>query len=242
MVALPRRATARWSRSRSSGCPNPLEFGIIIVDDDGRIERFLEKPTWGQVFSDTVNTGIYIMEPEVFDHVATGRVGRLVERRLPAAAGDGRAGLRLRRRRRTGRTSAPTRAISRRRPTCSTVKSTSTSTASRCQPGRLGRRGRRGRPGRDPQGPAVHRRLRQGRGRRRAARVHRARQQRRREERRVPAPGRRARQRLHRSARQPARLRHRQEHRHHARRPGRGRRRRSATSASSRRRRSSRPG
>ncbi|MEY9212638.1 mannose-1-phosphate guanyltransferase [Thermobifida halotolerans] len=51
---------------------NPLEFGIIIVDDDGRIQRFLEKPTWGQVFSDTVNTGIYIMEPEVLEHVAAG--------------------------------------------------------------------------------------------------------------------------------------------------------------------------
>ncbi|GAA4226274.1 mannose-1-phosphate guanyltransferase [Actinomadura meridiana] len=52
--------------------PNPLEFGIIIVDDDGRVQRFLEKPTWGQVFSDTVNTGIYVMEPEVLDHVAAG--------------------------------------------------------------------------------------------------------------------------------------------------------------------------
>ncbi|MCP2341786.1 mannose-1-phosphate guanyltransferase [Actinomadura rupiterrae] len=52
--------------------PNPLEFGIIIVDEQGRIQRFLEKPTWGQVFSDTVNTGIYVMEPEVLDHVAEG--------------------------------------------------------------------------------------------------------------------------------------------------------------------------
>ncbi|MDH6709704.1 mannose-1-phosphate guanylyltransferase/phosphomannomutase [Kitasatospora sp. MAA19] len=52
--------------------PNPLEFGITITDDDGRVERFLEKPTWGQVFSDTVNTGIYVMEPEVFDYVAAG--------------------------------------------------------------------------------------------------------------------------------------------------------------------------
>ena len=49
--------------------PNPLEFGITIVDEEGRVERFLEKPTWGQVFSDTVNTGIYVMEPEVFDYV-----------------------------------------------------------------------------------------------------------------------------------------------------------------------------
>ncbi len=53
--------------------PDPLEFGIVIQTDDGRIERFLEKPTWGQVFSDTVNTGIYVMEPEVFAHVEPGR-------------------------------------------------------------------------------------------------------------------------------------------------------------------------
>jgi len=45
--------------------PDPLEFGIVIADEDGRIQRFLEKPTWGQVFSDTVNTGIYVMQPEV---------------------------------------------------------------------------------------------------------------------------------------------------------------------------------
>ncbi len=52
--------------------PDPLEFGITIVDDENRVQRFLEKPTWGQVFSDTVNTGIYVMEPEVFDHVQAG--------------------------------------------------------------------------------------------------------------------------------------------------------------------------
>ena len=49
--------------------PNPLEFGIVIADEDGRIQRFLEKPTWGQVFSDTVNTGIYVMEPEVLAEI-----------------------------------------------------------------------------------------------------------------------------------------------------------------------------
>ena len=58
--------------------PNPLEFGIIIVGEDGRIQRFLEKPTWGQVFSDTVNTGIYVMEPEVLAEVAARGVRGLV--------------------------------------------------------------------------------------------------------------------------------------------------------------------
>jgi mannose-1-phosphate guanylyltransferase/phosphomannomutase len=50
---------------------NPLAFGIVILDrETGRIERFLEKPTWGQVFSDTINTGIYILQPEVLGRVA----------------------------------------------------------------------------------------------------------------------------------------------------------------------------
>jgi mannose-1-phosphate guanylyltransferase/phosphomannomutase len=52
---------------------NPLEFGIVVTDEDGRIERFLEKPSWGQVFSDTINTGIYVLEPEVLRHVPTDR-------------------------------------------------------------------------------------------------------------------------------------------------------------------------
>lgn len=44
---------------------DPSEFGIVITEEDGRIQRFLEKPGWSEVFSDTVNTGIYILEPEI---------------------------------------------------------------------------------------------------------------------------------------------------------------------------------
>ena len=44
--------------------PNPLEFGVVITEDDGRISRFLEKPSWGEVFSDTINTGIYVLASE----------------------------------------------------------------------------------------------------------------------------------------------------------------------------------
>ncbi len=46
---------------------DPLQFGVVITDNDGRISKFLEKPDWGEVFSDTINTGIYILEPEVLD-------------------------------------------------------------------------------------------------------------------------------------------------------------------------------
>jgi len=53
--------------------PDPLDFGVVVTDDNGLIERFLEKPTWGQVFSDMINTGIYVMEPEVFQHIPEGK-------------------------------------------------------------------------------------------------------------------------------------------------------------------------
>lgn len=47
----------------------PLEYGVVVTENDGRISRFLEKPSWGEVFSDTVNTGIYILEPEILEMI-----------------------------------------------------------------------------------------------------------------------------------------------------------------------------
>jgi mannose-1-phosphate guanylyltransferase/phosphomannomutase len=54
--------------------PNPLEFGVVVTDESGSITRFLEKPGWAEVFSDTVNTGMYILEPEVFEMMEPGKV------------------------------------------------------------------------------------------------------------------------------------------------------------------------
>ena len=48
---------------------DPLEYGIVITDTEGHIVRFLEKPSWGEVFSDTVNTGIYVLEPSVWNDI-----------------------------------------------------------------------------------------------------------------------------------------------------------------------------
>src|SRR3984885_9281955 len=52
---------------------NPLEFGVVVTDESGRITRFLEKPSWGEVFSDTINTGIYVLEPGILDRMIRGR-------------------------------------------------------------------------------------------------------------------------------------------------------------------------
>lgn len=51
---------------------NPLQFGVVIANEDDRIEKFLEKPSWGEVFSDTINTGIYIIEPEILEYIPHG--------------------------------------------------------------------------------------------------------------------------------------------------------------------------
>lgn len=53
--------------------PNPLEYGVIIVDEHGAVKQFLEKPRWSEVISDTVNTGIYVLEPEVFKYIEKGK-------------------------------------------------------------------------------------------------------------------------------------------------------------------------
>jgi mannose-1-phosphate guanylyltransferase/phosphomannomutase len=54
--------------------PNPLEYGVVITESDGRIRKFLEKPSWGEVFSDTINTGIYVIEPRVLERFEVGEV------------------------------------------------------------------------------------------------------------------------------------------------------------------------
>ncbi len=51
---------------------DPLQFGVVITDKEGRITKFLEKPGWGEVFSDTINTGIYVVEPEVLELIPAG--------------------------------------------------------------------------------------------------------------------------------------------------------------------------
>ena len=48
---------------------NPLQFGVVIANEDNVIEKFLEKPSWGEVFSDTINTGIYIIESEILNYI-----------------------------------------------------------------------------------------------------------------------------------------------------------------------------
>ena len=52
---------------------NPLQFGIVLTDKEGKITKFFEKPSWSEVFSDTINTGIYVLEKETLGLVPKAR-------------------------------------------------------------------------------------------------------------------------------------------------------------------------
>ncbi|MBR2861036.1 MAG: NTP transferase domain-containing protein [Clostridia bacterium] len=48
---------------------NPLEYGVVLTDKEGRVTSFLEKPQWENVVSNTVNTGIYVINKSVLSKV-----------------------------------------------------------------------------------------------------------------------------------------------------------------------------
>ncbi len=71
--------------------PRPLEYGMVLTDDQGRVEQFLEKPSWGQVFTNMVNTGIYILSPGVLDRVSAGVERDFAKEVFPAMLESGEA-------------------------------------------------------------------------------------------------------------------------------------------------------
>ena len=51
----------------------PVDYGLVLTDQEGRVEGFLEKPAWGEVLTDLVNTGIYILTPQAMAQVPEGK-------------------------------------------------------------------------------------------------------------------------------------------------------------------------
>jgi len=54
-------------------CGNPQEYGMVVTDAEGCIKSFHEKPGRSDVFSDKINTGIYILEPELLKYIPADR-------------------------------------------------------------------------------------------------------------------------------------------------------------------------
>ena len=51
-----------------------FEYGITLTDKQGRVTRFIEKPAWSDVFSNQVNTGIYVFESSTLSKIPAGRM------------------------------------------------------------------------------------------------------------------------------------------------------------------------
>lgn len=50
----------------------PCEYGLVVTAEDGRVERFVEKPSWDRVLTDRINTGIYVISPRILREIPKG--------------------------------------------------------------------------------------------------------------------------------------------------------------------------
>jgi NDP-sugar pyrophosphorylase family protein len=48
---------------------NPTAYGLVETDPFGNVTRFLEKPKPEEITCDTINAGIYVLEPDTFDRI-----------------------------------------------------------------------------------------------------------------------------------------------------------------------------
>jgi NDP-sugar pyrophosphorylase family protein len=48
---------------------NPTAYGLVETHSDGTVKRFLEKPNADEITCDTINAGIYVLEPDTFDRI-----------------------------------------------------------------------------------------------------------------------------------------------------------------------------
>ena len=51
---------------------DPTQFGIVGLDDDGRVTRFKEKPKKEEAFSNLINAGVYVFNKDVLEYVPEG--------------------------------------------------------------------------------------------------------------------------------------------------------------------------
>ena len=68
---------------------DPSAYGVVELDADGRVRRFVEKPAPGTAPSDLINAGTYVFEPSVLSRIPTGRKVSIERETFPAIVGDG---------------------------------------------------------------------------------------------------------------------------------------------------------
>ena len=63
------RETGAKASLFARSCREAAEYGLVLADPDGRVRGFIEKPSPDRVYTDLVNTGIYLLQPEVLDRI-----------------------------------------------------------------------------------------------------------------------------------------------------------------------------
>ncbi len=71
------------------GVPDPSAFGVVALDADGRVERFVEKPAPGTAPSNLINAGTYVLEPSVLQRIPAGQKVSIERATFPAVVADG---------------------------------------------------------------------------------------------------------------------------------------------------------
>lgn len=69
--------------------PDPSRFGVVPVDDKGKVEAFIEKPPPGTAPTNNINAGIYVFEPSVLERIPSGRRVSVEREVFPALVGSG---------------------------------------------------------------------------------------------------------------------------------------------------------
>lgn len=81
LIDLDLTAAVQWHKSKGSLATIVMKsvprervssYGVVVTDSDGKIKAFQEKPGVEEALSTSINTGIYIFEPEIFDHIPSG--------------------------------------------------------------------------------------------------------------------------------------------------------------------------
>jgi mannose-1-phosphate guanylyltransferase len=69
---------------------DPSRYGVVELTNEGRIIRFVEKPTRQEAPSNLINAGIYALNPEIFDHIPEGRPVSIEREIFPKLAEEGK--------------------------------------------------------------------------------------------------------------------------------------------------------
>lgn len=68
-----------------------FRYGVALRNKEEKITQFVEKPSWGDAFSDEINAGIYIFEPDIFSSIPAGEPYDLGHQVLPSLVKRGEA-------------------------------------------------------------------------------------------------------------------------------------------------------